>query len=151
MSSSKQQGMKGKARKISEKIQQDEKLLQQVVEQIPYEGIKHVLVKPLEPIKVTKDVPKGTGKFEEIEDKDGVKSSVEIFETVEETMDSGWRTGVVLQIPQHLIDCDNPVRFKVGDIVVYPMRTASYFDLFKDSMFINSYDVVAVKKPVSKW
>lgn len=147
MSSSKQGNTKKQVRKINERIAQDQKLLEDVVNSIPYDSIKHVLVKPLDPIQVQREIVKPTGEFEDVVDDNGVKSAVEKFDTVVETVDSGWRTGIVLQIPKYLSEGETKPAFKIGDIVVFPARTASYFDLFKDSMFINSYDVVAIKKP----
>lgn len=116
-----------------------DKVLETVVNGIEYHMLKDVMIKPLPAIKLTKEVTEQipTGKV----DKDGFetyKTKTEIKE-----VESNWATGIVLQIPDHLVE-HNP-GFKVGDTVVYNKKFASDFDLFKDSILVKSYDILAVK------
>lgn len=117
----------------------EDKVLETVLEKLQYIPLKDVLVKPLEPIKLTKEITEAVGTGEK--DVDGYEK----FETKTQTkeVESEWREGVVLTIPESLKDS---AEFKVGDTVIYNKKFAKDFDLFKDSVLVKVYDIIAVKK-----
>lgn len=116
----------------------EDKVLETVVNGLKYSVLKDVLVKPLEPIMVTKEITESvpTGEVDE----EGYNKYEVKTETKE--VESEFGTGIVLQIPESI----TAPEFKVGDTVVYNKKFAKDFDLFKDSQLIKSYDVIAVCK-----
>ena len=118
----------------------EDKVLETVISGLTYIPLKDILVKPLDPIKITKEVTEAVGTGEK--DVDGYEK----FETKTETkeVESEWREGVILVIPDYLMKDD--LGFKVGDTVVYNKKFAKEFDLFKNSVLVKSYDIVALKK-----
>ena len=114
----------------------EDKILETVLNRLNYKFLKDVLVKPLEPIMVTKEfteqVP--TGEVDE----EGFNK----YETKTETkeVESDWATGIVLALPT----CVAEPEFKVGDKVVYNKKFSKDFDLFKDSQLVKPFDVIAV-------
>lgn len=121
----------------------EDKVLETVLEGLKYVPLKDVLIKPLAPIKLKKEVTEAVGTGEK--DVDGYEK----FDTKTETkeVESEWREGIVLALPnseQMKEACEKD--FKVGDIVVYNKKFAKEFDLFKDSMLVKAYDIIARKK-----
>lgn len=114
----------------------EDKILETVLNRLNYKFLKDVLVKPLEPVMVTKEfteqVP--TGEVDE----EGFNK----YETKTETKEvkSEYGTGIVLAIPT----CVAEPEFKVGDKVVYNKKFSKDFDLFKDSQLVKPFDVIAV-------
>lgn len=107
-------------------------VLQSVIDAIPYELFNDVLIKPLPTIKVTKDVTKPIwveGKAEATE-----------FETVSEEVDALFQTGVVLTIPTNTNG--QVFNFKVGDTVLFPRKAHVFFDLYRDTIIVKSYDII---------
>lgn len=115
----------------------EDKLLNSVITEIEYTVLKDVLVKPLEPIMITKEI------LEQVPTGEVDENGYNKYDTVstEKEVESDWATGVILQMPE-----DIESTFKVGDIVVYPKKFAKDFDLFKTSQLIKPYDIVAIKK-----
>ena len=76
----------------------EDKVLETVLEKLQYIPLKDVLVKPLDPIKLTKEITEAVGTGEK--DVDGYEK----FETKTQTkeVESEWREGVVLTIPNLL-------------------------------------------------
>lgn len=116
----------------------EDKVLKTVLERLKYIPLKDILVKPLPPIKLTKEVTEAVGTGEK--DVDGYEK----FETKTETkeVESEWREGIVLSIPEEY----NNLGYQVGDTIVYNKKFAKDFDLFKDSILVKSYDIIAKKK-----
>lgn len=116
----------------------EDKVLETVINGIEYNPLKDILVKPLDPIMVNKEVtsPVPTGEKDE--------QGFEKYDTKTETleMESEWKTGIVLAVGEELKD----LTFAVGDTVVYGKKFAKDFDLFKDSQLVKPYDIVAKKK-----
>jgi hypothetical protein len=115
----------------------NDKVLETVLSKLDYTMLKDVLIKPLAPIMVTKEiqVPKTTG------EKDDTGADIyDGTETVTEEFESSFREGVVLAIPT-----DIETKYSVGDVVIFHVRSAAYFELFKDTMLVKPYDVIAVK------
>ena len=115
----------------------EDKVLQTVVDKLGYAFTKDVLVKPLAPVMVTKEVsePIPTG---EVDDDGFNKYEVE---TEVKEVEAMWRKGLVLALP---IDMKCP--YEVGDTVVFNRNLGAEFDLFKDSLLIKPYDIIAVVK-----
>ena len=115
----------------------EDKVLETVINGIGYTPLKDVLVKPLEPIKLKKEITEAVGTGE----KD--VAGYEKFETKTEVkeVESEWRLGIVLAIPESL----NITDFKVGDTIVFNKKFAKDFDLFKDSQLVKPYDIIARK------
>ena len=105
----------------------EDKVLETVVNGIKYTMLKDVLVKPLEPVMVTKEITEQipTGEVDE----DGFNE---------------YSTGVVLKIPTCLTECE----YKVGDTIVYNKKFAKDFDLFKDSQLVKPYDIIAISNTI---
>lgn len=127
-------------------------LANSVSEKIPYEFNRCFLVKPLPVEKVKKEFTKIVD-GEKDEDENGIEA-VEIKETKTEVkeVDSDFRKGIVLKIPheyvtqlEHGDDRFKPMKINVGDTLIF-RRTNRYFDLVKDTLLIENYDVVAVEK-----
>lgn len=115
----------------------EDKVLETVINGIEYTFEKDILVKPLDPIKVTKEyteqIPTGE------KDEDGFNK----YETKTETkeVESDFAKGIVLALPTSI-----ELKLQIGNTIVYPKKFAKEFDLFKDSQLIKPYDVVAVVK-----
>ena len=125
--------------KMEIKIDQD-KVLDDVINKIEYTMIKDILVKPLDTPKVMKHI------VEQIPtDKIDEETKATIYETKEsdKEVDSAFRKGIVLRLPSNMPD-NSPI--EVGDIVVFPYKFSIDFDLFKDSMLVKPYDVIALTK-----
>lgn len=126
-------------KKVEINIDQD-KVLDDVINKIEYTMIKDILVKPLETPKVMKHI------VEQIPtDKIDEETKATIYETKEsdKEVDSAFRKGIVLRLPSNMPD-NSPI--EVGDIVVFPYKFSIDFDLFKDSMLVKPYDVIALTK-----
>ena len=104
----------------------EDKVLETVVNGIKYTMLKDVLVKPLEPVMVTKEITEQipTGEVDE----DGFNKYDTQTETKE--VESEYSTGVVLKI------------------IVYNKKFAKDFDLFKDSQLVKPYDIIAVSNMI---
>lgn len=125
-------------------------LAESVASKIPYTFIDYFLVKPLEPVKVTKEfskpVPTGTPA------KDANDVEAQDFENVEtevKEVDSDYRKGVVIKIPMYYENADaknawNPIN--VGDVVVFRETAGLRFDLVKDSRLLRQYDILGLVK-----
>lgn len=121
----------------------EDKVLETVIDKLQYIPLKDILIKPLPTIKLTKEVTEAVGTGEK--DVDGYEK----FDTKTETkeVESEWREGIVLALPnseQMKEACEKD--FKVGDTIVYNKKFAKEFDLFKDSILVKAYDIIAKKK-----
>ena len=114
----------------------EDKVLETVLKGIEYTFLKDVLVKPLPPVMVTKEVVEQipTGETDE----DGYNKYDTKTETKE--VEANFVTGVVLAIPPGI-----ETEYKIGDTVVYNKKFAIDFDLFKDSKLVKLYDIIAIK------
>ena len=101
----------------------EDKVLETVVNGIKYTMLKDVLVKPLEPVMVTKEITEQipTGEVDE----DGFNK----YDTQTETKE---------------VESE----YKVGDTIVYNKKFAKDFDLFKDSQLVKPYDIIAISNTI---
>lgn len=112
----------------------EDKVLETVVNGLEYSFEKDILVKPLNPIMITKEYT------EQIPTREKDEEGFNKYETKTHTkeVESDFAKGIVLSIPT---GADSTV--KVGDTIVYPKKFAKDFDIFKDSQLVKPYDVVA--------
>lgn len=118
----------------------DASIAQSISDGLKYSFLKDLLVKPL-PVQmiekvVTTQIP--TGETDE--------AGFNLYETKEEikSEEADYREGIVISLPSTLDP--STLGFGIGDTVVFHKRYPAYFDLFKDSMIIKPYDVIAVIK-----
>ena len=118
----------------------DASIAQSINDGLKYSFLKDLLVKPLPPQMiekvVTTQIP--TGETDE--------AGFNLYETKEEikSEEADYREGVVISLPSTLDP--STLGFGIGDTVVFHKRYPAYFDLFRDSMIIKPYDVIAVIK-----
>ena len=118
----------------------DASIAQSINDGLKYSFLKDLLVKPLPPQMiekvVTTQIP--TGETDE--------AGFNLYETQEEikSEEADYREGIVISLPSTLDP--STLGFGIGDTVVFHKRYPAYFDLFKDSMIIKPYDVIAVIK-----
>ena len=114
-----------------------DKVLETVIEGIEFTFEKDILVKPLEPVMITKEyeeqIPTGE------QDEEGF-NKYEVKKHTKE-VESDFAKGIVLSIPTVV-----ETTIKIGDTIVYPKKFAKDFDLFKDSQLVKPSDVVAKVK-----
>lgn len=118
----------------------DASIAQSINDGLKYSFLKDLLVKPL-PVQmiekvVTTQIP--TGETDE--------AGFNLYETKEEikSEEADYREGIVISLPSTLDP--STLGFGIGDTVVFHKRYPAYFDLFRDSMIIKPYDVIAVIK-----
>ena len=118
----------------------DASIAQSINDGLKYSFLKDLLVKPL-PVQMIENVvttQEPTGETDE--------AGFNLYETKEETRseEADYREGIVISIPTTLDP--NTLGFGIGDTVVFHKRYPAYFDLFKDSMIVKPYDIIAVVK-----
>lgn len=128
---------------------EEEKMIDQTVlaedvsNKIKYEFIDFFLVKPLDPIKVKKEISTPVTDGKVVEDKNGVKA--EDFDGVKteiKEVDSDYRKGVVIKLPIYYKE----ETIKIGDIVLFRDRAGINFDLLKDSKLLRQYDILGIER-----
>ena len=141
---------------MDEEVRVDQtKLAEDVSNKIHFEFREHFLVKPLDPVMVTKEFTKLPEDKPATEDKNGIEAvdvkEEEMIKEVKE-VESDYRKAVVLKVPydyQKWLEDVNDLStmpIKVGDVVVYKDRNASWFDLLKDSQLVRHYDILAIER-----
>lgn len=127
-------------------------LAEDVASKIPYSFLDFFLVKPLDPIKVTKEFSKPVTTGAPTKDENGIEAQdYDKVETEVKEVNSDYRKGIVLKRPMYyeqMIANENHdgVEIKIGDVVLFRDTAGSYFDLLKDSKLIRQYDIVGVEK-----
>lgn len=127
-------------------------LAEDVSSKIPYSFLDFFLVKPLDPIKVTKEFSKPVATGAPTKDENGIEAQdYDKVETEVKEVNSDYRKGIVLKRPMYyeqMITNENQdgVEIKVGDVVLFRDAAGSYFDLLKDSKLIRQYDIIGVEK-----
>ena len=117
----------------------NEVLLNVVQQGLPYEMMRDVLVKPLATVKVKRmtNVPKKTDEVDE----EG--QPIMEMEMKEIEVDSAFRTGIILALPTGV---DMHPGVVVGATIAFPHKYSIDFDLFKDSVLVKPYDIIALVK-----
>ena len=132
----------------NEKLIDQSELAQSVAENIPYRFFDFFLVKPLDPIKVTKEFSKPVSTGTPVDDANGVEAQdFDSVETEVKEVDSDYRKGVVITLPLYYDDPNfNGIKLNVGDIVLFKDTVGLRFDLLKDSRLLRMYDLVGAEK-----
>lgn len=126
-------------------------LAQDVAEKIRYDFYDYFLVKPLDPIKVKKEVSKPVATGDPKKDEDGIEAQdFDKVETEVVEVNSDYRKGVVIKRPL-LYDNEETkdkavVKAEVGDIVLFRDAAGLRFDLVKDSRLLRMYDILGIEK-----
>lgn len=128
-------------------MKDDIKLAEDLSSKIKFEFRNQFLVKPLEQIMVTKefDVPVIKKEDEQIhKDQNGV-DAVDIETTKEiKEVPSEYQKGIVLKLPAAYTNSERKeIDIKVGYTIYF--RGARYFDVLKDTMLVDMYNIVAVE------
>lgn len=134
-----------------DKIIDQSELAKSVSEQIKYSFFDHFLIKPLDPVKVTKEFSKPVSTGTPAKDANGVEAQdFDSVETEVKEVDSDYLKGVVIKLPMYYENPnskDGPYKsVNVGDIVVFRATAGLPFDLVKDSRLIRLYDILGVEK-----
>lgn len=111
----------------------DKLLLDSVIAGLNYKPCKELLVKPLPANMVQKEftVPVETGEVDE----EGFKSYDTEVEVQE--VESSLREGIILAVPDQFKDT-----YMIGQHIVFPMKYAYSFDLFKDALLVKAHDII---------
>lgn len=109
-----------------------------------YKFFRDIIVKPLDPIMVTKEVT------EQIPNGKTDENGYNLYDTNTEVkeVESDWAKGEVVYVPEF----ENPqgemkpiFPVKAGDIVVYPTKAAKVFELDEDIRMISPSHIFAVE------
>jgi len=135
-----------------DKIMDQSELAQSVAGNIKYQFLDFFLVKPLDPIKVTKEFSKPVSTGTPKKDDNGVEAQdFDNVETEVKEVDSDYRKGVVIKLPLYYtepVDPEHPTMrpISVGDVVIFRDAAGLRFDLLKDSRLLRQYDILGIEK-----
>ena len=108
---------------------------------IGFTMIKDVLVKPLAPVMIKREFEVPVVKEQTTEDGESINEFEETKKEIRE-VESNFATGIEIKMPTGYSDSN--WGFKVGDKVAFNKRMSVEFDLFKDSVLVKTYDVIAI-------
>ena len=121
-------------------------LAEDVSSKIKYDFLDYFLVKPLDPVKVTKTFSKPVSTGTPAKDANGIEAvDFEDVETEVKEVNSDYRRGVVLKRPMYYNGSDvigTSQEIKVGDVVIFRDAAGLTFDLLKDSKLLRQYDII---------
>lgn len=130
-------------------------LTESVSEKIKYTFKDKFLIKPLDSIKVKKEVSKPVIKDDKpVADRNGIEAvDYQDVETETVEVDSDFRKGVVLKVPYSYAIRMNDEKWPefpvhVGDVVIYNNNSAKWFDLLKDTVLVDHYSIFAKEDTV---
>ena len=130
-----------------EKIMDQSELAESVAKSIPYSFFDFFLVKPLDPIKVTKEFSKPVSDSAPKKDENGVEAQdFDKVETEVKEVDSDYRKGVVIKCPTYYDEPGAKMHAQVGDVVIFRETAGMRFDLIKDSRLLRLYDILGIEK-----
>ena len=130
-----------------EKIIDQSELAESVAKSIPYSFFDYFMVKPLDPIKVKKEVTKPVSDSTPTKDENGVEAQdFDKVETEVQEVDSDYRKGVVIKCPTYYDEPNAKVYANVGDIVIFRDTAGMRFDLVKDTRLLRLYDILGLEK-----
>lgn len=120
-------------------------LAQDVSEKIKYEFLDYFLVKPLDPVKVTKEFSKPVAAGKAKEDENGVEAQdFDEVETEVKEVDSDFRKGIILKRPTYYESQEKDFEIKIGDVAIFRETAGIRFDLIKDSRLLRQFDILGV-------
>ena len=130
-----------------DKIIDQSELAESVAKSIPYSFFDYFMVKPLDPIKVKKEVTKPVSDSTPTTDENGVEAQdFDKVETEVQEVDSDYRKGVVIKCPTYYDEPNAKVYANVGDIVIFRDTAGMRFDLVKDTRLLRLYDILGLEK-----
>lgn len=137
-----------------EQIIDQSQLAEDLSNKIKYNFAQHFLVKPLDPIMVQKEFDKPVTKNNQpTKDENGIEAvDYDEVETEVKEVESDFRKGVVLKLPHEYVQQQQsdvkfqPIDIKIGDVILYPVRAAKWFDVLKDTALVRTYDIIAVER-----
>ena len=130
-----------------EKMIDQSELAESVAKSIPYSFFDYFMVKPLDPIKVKKEVTKPVSDSTPTKDENGVEAQdFDKVETEVQEVDSDYRKGVVIKCPTYYDEPNAKVYANVGDIVIFRDTAGMRFDLVKDTRLLRLYDILGLEK-----
>ena len=120
---------------------------QTVSDKIKYSFFDYFLVKPLDPIKVTKEFSKPVSAGTPAKDAIGVEAQdFDYVETEVKEVNSEYRKGVVIKCPTYYDEPGAKMHAQVGDVVIFRDAAGLRFDLVKDSRLLRLYDILGIEK-----
>ena len=120
---------------------------QTVGDKIKYNFFDYFLVKPLDPIKVTKEFSKPVSAGTPAKDANGVEAQdFDNVETEVKEVNSDYRKGVVIKCPTYYDEPGAKMHAQVGDVVIFRDAAGLRFDLVKDSRLLRLYDILGIEK-----
>jgi len=129
-----------------DKIIDQSVLAEDVSNQIKYSFLDYFLVKPLDPIKVTKEFSKPVPTGTPAKDENGIEAQdFDRVETEVKEVDSDYRRGIVLKRPLYYENSKDDLgvaEIKIGDTVIFRETAGLRFDLLKDSRLLRSFDIL---------
>lgn len=123
-------------------------LAEDVSSKIKYNFLDFFLVKPLDPIRVTKEFSKPVSKGAPVKDENGIEAQdFDEVETEVKEVDSDFRRGIVLKRPlyyenQNSKESLGVAEIKIGDTVLFRDQAGMRFDLLKDSRLLRLFDIL---------
>lgn len=133
-----------------DKIIDQSPLAESLSEQIKYQFLDFFLVKPLDPVKVTKEFSKPVSTGTPVKDANGVEAQdFDNVETEVKEVNSDYRRGIVLKRPLYYEVEDSKNTFipiNIGDVVIFRDAAGLSFDLLKDSKLLRQYDILGVER-----
>lgn len=134
-------------------INENVKIAEGVSDHIKFETLKQFLVKPLDPVMVSKEFSKPVEKGNDpVKDENGIEAKdYDEVETEVKEVESDYRRGVVLKVPlEYQLAMNNEKlmvpKIHVGDVIVYIDRQSRWFDQLKDSQIVDAYSIFAIEK-----
>lgn len=121
-------------------------LAEDLSKQIKYNFFDYFLVKPLDPIKVTKEFSKPVATGTPVKDENGIEAQdFDSVETEVKEVDSDFRRGIVLKRSlyyENSKDDFGSAEIKIGDTVIFRETAGVRFDLLKDSRLLRQFDII---------
>jgi len=115
------------------------KLLDSIENKIFFQPIDgRVLIKPLKPVLIKKEIKEQD--HEANKDKDLSKEEGEV-KVITKKVPANVQKGVVLKVG---LSDGTPMYYQPGDVVVYGSYAARPFELFKDSILLQRYEILGL-------
>ena len=120
---------------------------QSLSDKIKFSFFDYFLVKPLDPIKVTKEFSKPVSTGTPEKDANGIEAQdFDSVETEVKEVNSDYRKGIVIKCPTYYDEPNAKIYANVGDVVIFRDAAGLRFDLLKDSRLLRLYDILGVEK-----
>ena len=124
-------------------------LAEDVSSKIKYNFFDFFLIKPLDPIKVTKEFSKPVTTGTPTKDENGIEAQdYDKVETEVKEVNSDYRRGIVLKRPVYYeaTEYEGPRYIEIGSTVIFRDAAGMNFDLIKDSKLLRQYDILGIEK-----